>query len=86
MWWLFLIIGFVAAYILLGLIIIVCGLILGVKNRDLPCHCNECKLTFNSKANYKFCPFCGKELTYHKEFIKYFDGKFSNGREINFDK
>ena len=32
-------------------------------------HCNYCKYSFyiskDERLNYKFCPYCGKELDYH---------------------
>lgn len=73
MWWLFLIIGFVFAYFLLALIILIWGFFRARNCGHLPCHCNDCKITFMPKAKYKYCPFCGKELTYHDEYIKYME-------------
>lgn len=32
--------------------------------------CNDCELGFTNpdETNYKYCPFCGKELDYHINF------------------
>ena len=36
-------------------------------------HCNDCKESFliDQELEYKYCPICGKELTYYKDDERY---------------
>lgn len=42
-----------------------------------PCHCNNCKQTFNF-VDYHYCPVCGKHLDYHSEYVDLIFSKYQD--------
>lgn len=79
-WWILLGIGI--AIVLHFILVFVAILVKTMKNFKGQHHCNDCKQSFliDVEKQYRFCPYCGKLLTYHFE-----DERFKQEKEIDKD-
>ena len=75
-WWILLGVGI--AIVLHFLVIFLALTIKTIRNFKGKHHCNDCKQSFliDIEKNYKFCPLCGKELTYYYKDERYIKNSF----------
>ena len=82
--WLYLLLGFLIGIIVLYLGCLIYGFICAVISSKNELFCNDCEISYVMDKEYKYCPFCGKKLTYHRDNPLY--NPIINNKEIGLER